>query len=202
MEEDLKRLGKQELIDIIESLYTEIDNLRADNRELRAQLNSRELKMEKCGSIAEAAMSMNDIFSRAQMAADVYLENIKRLERETAGRCAVKEKEAELRAEKIIGSAEKQCDELMQAAVTHANEALNRAASICAEKLGEAEAVLKSAHRDSADIRDAALRFFMERSTNAPLHLQGKSDEPEELIPDVTVEESAPAEETAEENNE
>ena len=56
----------------IRSLETEMDNM----------ILSRKVELEEAGSIAEASLRMSGIFEAAQEAADIYLENIRRIAEE------------------------------------------------------------------------------------------------------------------------
>ena len=51
---ELRKLSRAELIDILFELQTQNENLTAENRELAAQLESRQLQITEAGSIAEA----------------------------------------------------------------------------------------------------------------------------------------------------
>lgn len=70
---ELRRLSRAELIDILFELQTQNENLTAENRELAAQLESRQLQITEAGSIAEAALRLNGVFEAAQAAADQYV---------------------------------------------------------------------------------------------------------------------------------
>ena len=43
------------------------------------QLQDRKLTIENAGSIAEASLALNKVFETAQLAADLYIENIKQV---------------------------------------------------------------------------------------------------------------------------
>lgn len=73
---ELRHMSRGELIDVIYALKKQQEELAAENKELRQQLSQRELKLQKAGSIAEAAMSLNQVFEAAQQAADQYLQAV------------------------------------------------------------------------------------------------------------------------------
>ena len=75
--QDLKRLGRAELIEIIYQQKKTEQLLRTQVEELQRQLQDKRLKMEAAGSVAEAALVLSDIFQSAQVAADRYLEEIR-----------------------------------------------------------------------------------------------------------------------------
>ncbi len=72
---EMKKLKKLSREDLIELLLEETKR----NEELEAKLNERVIKLEKAGSIAEAALSLNNVFEDAQKAADEYIAGIKNI---------------------------------------------------------------------------------------------------------------------------
>jgi len=105
MSGDLKKLKRSELIEIIYRLKKSEQDLQEQNEALQQQLQARELKLEKAGSIAEAAMALTEVFEEAQAAADVYLQEIKAKHAETERECELLIKAAEKQAEQIIREA-------------------------------------------------------------------------------------------------
>ena len=77
-ENDLSKLKKRELFEILLAQGKEIDNLRERVAELEAQLADREFEFSKIGSIAEASLAVTDIFKEAEKAANIYIENVRR----------------------------------------------------------------------------------------------------------------------------
>lgn len=73
MKNDLKHLRRSELIDLIYEMK---------KREI--ELQTREITIEKAGSIADAAVQLSGVFQAAQEAADSYFKSIKAKEKELA----------------------------------------------------------------------------------------------------------------------
>ena len=73
-EKELRRMSRPELIEIIYALKSNEESLQKKNAHLEEQLNDRTIQISEAGSIAEAALQLNDIFSTA---ADDYLTSIK-----------------------------------------------------------------------------------------------------------------------------
>ena len=68
---------------------------------LRDELQNQEIHLSLAGSIAEAAISVTNVFSSAQAAADIYLREIARMKRASENECAkmiddAKQKTAEM----------------------------------------------------------------------------------------------------------
>lgn len=70
-EKELKKLSRRELL----MLLTEIS---LENEQLRSELASRTIEIERSGSLAEAALRLNGLFEATQAACEQYTLNIKR----------------------------------------------------------------------------------------------------------------------------
>ena len=108
-DKELRKLSRAELIDILFELQTQNENLTAENRELAAQLESRQLQITEAGSIAEAALRLNGVFEAALAAADQYV------------RCT---KDSLAIAERTLAAAKRQADTLVQEATAQAQKLL------------------------------------------------------------------------------
>ena len=86
-DKELRKLNRSELLELMLEQSREIDRLQEELEETREALQERNLKIESCGSIAEAAAEVNSLFHAAQRAADMYLLNVQRI-------CAEKAEEA------------------------------------------------------------------------------------------------------------
>ena len=75
---DLSKLKKKELLEIMLRQGEEIDLLRARVTDLEARLASKEISISKAGNLAEASLAVTAIFAEAQKAADIYLSNIRK----------------------------------------------------------------------------------------------------------------------------
>lgn len=76
---ELKRLNRAELLEMLLEQSKEVERLKIQNQQLISQLESRQIKIDNAGSIAEAALQLNEVFAAAQKAADQYLENVRQL---------------------------------------------------------------------------------------------------------------------------
>lgn len=79
---ELRRLSRADLLELLVAESRENERLRAELEAMRQKLESREIKLQESGSIAEAALRLNGVFEAAEQAARQYLENIQRLSEE------------------------------------------------------------------------------------------------------------------------
>ena len=102
---ELKRLGRKELVDIIYQMKKNEEELLEKVAHLEAALENQRLELTSAGSIADAAVGVTRLFSTAQATADLYLQEIKNLKRDTAEACEHILDEARQQAEAILAEA-------------------------------------------------------------------------------------------------
>ena len=91
---ELRRLGRRDLLELLVALGHERDAL-------KAELENRQLKIDRAGSIAEAALQVNGVFESAQAAAELYLDNVRERTERVEEICAQREAAAQADAERI-----------------------------------------------------------------------------------------------------
>ncbi len=83
-EKELQKLTRQDLLELLLEAERENESLRDEVETLRAEAADKRLLLGKVGSIAEASLLVNGVFSAAQAAADQYVLNVKRVCEEKA----------------------------------------------------------------------------------------------------------------------
>ena len=78
-EKSYKRLSRSELLELLIAESEKNESLQQQLKEAQEKLVDRELKQNNAGSIAEAALSLNGVFTAAEAACAQYIENIERL---------------------------------------------------------------------------------------------------------------------------
>lgn len=73
---DLKRLSRTDLLEMMIALTKENEQLRQQLAETEQRLNDKMIAIEKCGSIAEAALALNGVFEAAEKACAQYVANL------------------------------------------------------------------------------------------------------------------------------
>lgn len=78
-DKELRRLNRGELLEMLIRLTGENDEPRQKLGETEKKLDDRSVMINESGSIAEAALRLNDVFAAAENAAKLYRENSERL---------------------------------------------------------------------------------------------------------------------------
>ena len=104
----------------IEHLIERLDNkdrqIRGLKETLESERASRELQLDKAGSIAEAALQLNGIFEVAQKAADQYVENIRLRYRNVENEIIWRQQECRRNCEALEAKTKMECDLLLKSA--------------------------------------------------------------------------------------
>ncbi len=147
-EKELKKLGKSELIDLLTEKDAEVAALRSQIAFLERQLSENTAQTKNIGSIAEAALKVNGVFTAAQKAADEYLSAV-----------MVMNTNAEKRCQDMIDRTRDYCDKL-QSDTRHKCTAMETdVKNRCAELLCDAQEKAKnSLNSVTTALRDYYLR--------------------------------------------
>ena len=119
-EKELQKLTRQDLLELLLEAEKENEMLRTEVKALRADAADKRLVLDKVGSIAEASLLVNGVFTAAQAAADQYVLNVKRV--------------CEEKAEYI-----RQADDIIQKARTAAEKTREDTKKICRKMIRQAK---------------------------------------------------------------
>lgn len=133
-DQELKKLNRVQLLELLLDAARENEQLRARQAELERQLQSRTILLEKAGSIAEAALSLNGVFTAAETAAAQYLENIQRLSGEGEAVCQRMEAEARKKAEAICADADAYSRQVRSEADQYRSQVMEKIESLLQEQ--------------------------------------------------------------------
>lgn len=111
-DKELRRLSRSELIDIIYELQKQNQQKDAACQELQKKLEEKTLTLSNVGSIAEAALQLNDVFQAAQAAADQYVLSVEAMHGEAEKTVA----EARLVHDRILQEAQEKAKRIEEAA--------------------------------------------------------------------------------------
>lgn len=104
-DKEFKRLNRSQLIEIIYQFQIKVDELTQENQSLKAALDDKRLRITQAGSIAEAALAVNDVMQTAQNAAQQYLDEIRAMHSEADAACRTIRENAQAEAEAILAQA-------------------------------------------------------------------------------------------------
>ena len=116
-EKELQKLTRQDLLQLLLEAERENESLRRELATLRSEAEDKRLLLDKVGSIAEASLLVNGVFSAAQDAADQYILNVKRVCEERTERIRQPElrEAAELLCRKMLRQAKEESDRYWEA---------------------------------------------------------------------------------------
>ena len=113
---ELRRMHRAELIEIIYALKQSEDQLKAQNAALTAQLQDRQLRLESAGSIAQAALELNNVFASVQASlADTNATAANTLSQARSEAKRILE-QAQADADSLKAQAQQECDAMTAAA--------------------------------------------------------------------------------------
>ncbi|MGX8698356.1 MAG: hypothetical protein ACSW8F_00295 [bacterium] len=100
-DKQLKRLSRRALLELLVTQMEENEALAQRNEVLEKQMRQKSIAVSRAGSMADAAMTLNQVFASADNAAEQYLENIRRANE----RCDAVIERANRKAEEILAQA-------------------------------------------------------------------------------------------------
>ena len=105
---ELKKLSRTDLLEMMLSLSRENAELREKLSVALAELERRSIAIQESGTLAEAALKLNGVFTSSQAACEEYERNIRqsceKMEQETRERCEAMLAEANERLRKLSGA--------------------------------------------------------------------------------------------------
>lgn len=81
-DENLRKLKRAELLELLIEQGEELERTRERLRKAEEALADRQLKLQTAGSMAEAALKLNDVFAAADRAAQDYLASVQTMKQE------------------------------------------------------------------------------------------------------------------------
>ena len=105
---ELKKLSRRELVDIIYLMKKNEQQMQDEIAALQQALQDKRMKISAAGSIAEAAADIAQVFSAAQMTADLYLNEIACMKADAEQECAKMLEDARQQVKDILADGEKQ----------------------------------------------------------------------------------------------
>lgn len=111
-DKQLKKLKRVELLELLVEQSSEMEELREKLRQAEAALEKRDLKLQNAGSMAEAALSLREVFEAADLAAGDFLNGVRSayesreaMLEETRAHCKNMEDETRAKCEEMLRQA-------------------------------------------------------------------------------------------------
>ncbi len=99
---EYKNLSRTEMLSFVLKLSSENEALKTQLAQLHTQQDDSEIKMERVGSMPEAAKRLNELFASAEATATKQMEELQKAE----ALCAMQQKKAEEDAANVIAAAQ------------------------------------------------------------------------------------------------
>lgn len=191
---EFRKLKRLELVDIIYKLQEGLEAQKKETEELKKKLADRELKMEKAGSIAQAAVALNELMETAQRTADQYLISVRGAVRREELEASQRTAEAAFESERLIREAKSGAEELRKKAETEAKELREKAEA-------EAKEILEKAETEAKELREKAEADAAQIRRNAHDEAEDMKKKISDAADEIRQKISAGAEKTEEEEH-
>ena len=187
-DKELKRLNRSELLEILLDQAQEIELLKSEIEGYKQKLEDRTILIEESGSLADASVKLTNVFEEAQKAADLYLENAKRIWEEKETKAADYEKEHHAAADTYEKEHKAKADEILAKAMEESRTMLfdaKKESDRLKEEAGEEaqktlEAAKEEAAKTMADSKAKASEL-LENSKKRCEEMEGKAKEESEV---------------------
>ena len=153
-QKELKRLSRGDLLEMMLSLSRENERLEKELHQAKHQLESRMIKVEESGSLAEAALSLNGVFQAAQAACDQYCLNVRTKADQLLAQAKKKLEVIKTRENEILTQANAQAEQIRLQANAQAEQILAKAREEAEQIRKEAAREWKAREREYAWIAD------------------------------------------------
>ena len=157
-DKSLQRLKRSELLEILseqgnenEALRNRLNAVKAENRELTKKLADRKIKIEKAGTLAEAAFAINGVIDSAHEAAKQYLDNLEDLYKRQAETVEMKEAKVRASTQGMVDEATRKSAEMLQAAEDKCSAMTFVAQERCDIMKEEAQAYCQMLRKEAQD---------------------------------------------------
>lgn len=120
---ELKKLSRADLLELLLNQIKENEELQKKIDELQEQLDSRLIMIDNAGSIAEAALEINNMFMTAQKTYEQYMTNMQFLNDRQSLMREQMEQETKARCEQMLAEAKAECDRMLIEAAQNGEDA-------------------------------------------------------------------------------
>ncbi len=119
-DKELRKLRRDDLLQILISQQKQIDALNEQLEQSKAALADRDMAIKESGTLAEAALKMNGVFESAQSAADEYVRQMQKRVDELVAEAERRESAAQRTAENLVSNARMEAERIVSRAKNEA----------------------------------------------------------------------------------
>lgn len=145
---EMRKLGRAELLEMLIAQTEENQRLKARLAEADAEVANRRLTIEQAGTLAEASLGLSQIFSDADAAAALYLENIRTMEMQQKEFCEKAEAQCRETCEKLELQCRVTCEKLENECRENCEKKKAECSRLCEEMLEKAEEECQKKHQE------------------------------------------------------
>ncbi len=109
-DKQLRKLSRTDLLSMMLALSKENEELRQQLEEAQQELARRDIAIQESGTMAEAALRLNEVFEAAQEACKQYTENIRQRSESVDSYCAERERQTQEKCDKMLADAKARVD--------------------------------------------------------------------------------------------
>lgn len=160
---ELRKLKRTELLELMlmqskekDALKQEIEEKNSEIKQLKKQLDTKKIDLQKAGTIAEASFQMNGVLESAEKAAQQYLENIQELHDKEKALYTEKKEEFENRCTAVMQATIERCNFMKEEMESKCSEMWETTEKKCLEREKESEercTMLDQKAKDDVDRR-------------------------------------------------
>ena len=153
-EKELRKLNRYQLLELLVMQTEQNQALRDQVAQLQLQLEQRQARIEKLGSIAEASLQLSGIFDAAQESCRHYIENIRLLSQRQSAVCAQLERESREKAAVMLAETAQSCDAMESEAKVRCAEMTAKAKAESQSYWDEVAGRLDAYYQQHAGLRE------------------------------------------------
>lgn len=136
---ELKSLSRGDLLELLLAQTERAEQMERELADAKRRAESREIVIAKAGTLAEAAMQINQVWQAADQAAAQYLSNVMRMYEEQLEKNEELEREYAQRKQELLGDSTRKCEEMERESRRKCEELERETKARCDEMLQKAK---------------------------------------------------------------
>ena len=113
---ELSRLNRKDLLEILLALSEENEKLKEQIKEMQGKLDDRTLQINESGSLAEAVVKINGLFEAAEASCEQYIHNVQERCKKTEKACDEYIFKVQMRCDALVEETKQRCIQIIEEA--------------------------------------------------------------------------------------